>query len=46
MARMENEDLRQNVGNRIKKDVKEKKYVGVKRLADGRIEWRAASNQS
>ena len=30
----------------VKKDVKEKKYVGVKRLADRRIEWRAASNQS
>ena len=30
----------------VKKDVKEKKYVGVKRLADRRIEWRAASNKS
>ena len=29
----------------VKKDVKEKKYVGVKRLADRRTEWRAASNQ-
>ena len=28
------------------KDVKEKKYVTMKRLADRREEWRAASNQS
>ena len=30
----------------VKKDVKEKKYAGVKRLVDRRIQWRAASNQS
>ena len=28
------------------KDVKEKKYVAMKRLSEGREEWRAASNQS
>ena len=28
------------------KDVKEKRYVAMKRLADRREEWRAASNQS
>ena len=30
----------------IIKDVGEKKYVSMKRLADMRAEWRAASNQS
>ena len=30
----------------IIKDVREKKYVNMKRLADRRTEWRAPSNQS
>ena len=30
----------------IIKDVREKKYVNKKKLADRRAEWRAASNQS
>ena len=30
----------------IIKDVGEKKYVSMKRLADRKAEWRAASNQS
>ena len=30
----------------VMKDVKEKKYVAMKRLSDGREEWRAALNQS
>ena len=31
---------------KIIKDVGEKKYVSMKRLADRRVEWRAAANQS
>ena len=30
----------------IIEDVREKKYVSMKRLANRRAEWRAASNQS
>ena len=31
---------------KIIKDVREKKYVSMKRLADRRVEWRASSNQT
>jgi hypothetical protein len=31
---------------RIMKDVKTKRYVGMRRLAENREEWRAATNQS
>ena len=34
------------IGQRVIRDVKENKYVSMKRLADGREEWRAVSDQS
>ena len=39
MARTVKEDLEIKYTEQVKKDAKEKKYVSVKRLADGRLMW-------
>jgi hypothetical protein len=38
--------MRMEYVGQIMKDVKTKSYVGMRRLAENREEWRAATNQS